>query len=98
MAEVKAGAKAPATVTVRGIEITPNAEFAKSWAAFDLQLTLADEGASQPAKMRAYVELVEGMTGMTRDELVDAAGGPTAPATDVVAFMAEVVQACTPKA
>lgn len=94
----KAGAKAPATLSVRGLEFTPNLEFTRSWQAFELNMTLADDELSPAAKMAAYIELVEGMTGLSKDEIVEAAGGKTAPVADVVNLMAEIVQACTPKA
>lgn len=99
MAELKAaGAKAPATLSVRGLEFTPNKDFAGSWEAFELNMALSNEDATPAEKMAAYIALVEGLTGLSKDEMVDAAGGKKAPATEVVALMAEVVQACTPKA
>lgn len=94
----KAGAKVPATMTVCGIEFTPNVEYAKSWQAFELNLVLSDENAAPMEKMAAYIELVEGMTGIGKEQLVEAAGGPTAPVTDVFNIMTEIVKACTPKA
>lgn len=99
MAEGKqAGAKAPATLSVKGLEFTPNKDFAGSWAAFELNMALSNEDATPAEKMAAYIELVEGLTGLTKDEMVEAAGGKAAPVADVVTLMAEVVKACTPKA
>lgn len=99
MAEGKqAGAKAPAPLCVKGLEFTPNVDFVRSWQAFELNMVLADDELSPAAKMAAYIELVEGMTGLSKDEIVEAAGGKTAPVADVVTLMAEIVQECTPKA
>ena len=61
MAEAKAGAKAPATVTVGGLEITPNADYVKSWEALELQMQLADPDLGNVEKVRIYMRLVEGM-------------------------------------
>lgn len=97
MADAKAGAKAPATVTVGGLEITPNADYVKSWEALDLQMQLADPDIGNLERVRIYMRLVEGMANVTTEQIVEAAGGPTAGAVDVISLAAEIIQAVTPK-
>lgn len=95
-AQEKAGAKASA-ITVHGLTFTPDTGYAESWEALQLQMQLADADADNFARMRVYFALVEGMTGLTMDEIVDAAGGPRTPALDVVKVATDVIEACTPK-
>ena len=95
-AKASAGAKASA-ITVHGITFTPNAEYAESWEALELQMQLADSDADNFARMRVYFALVEGMTGLTMGEIVDAAGGRKAPALDVINVATEIIEACQPK-
>lgn len=97
MADTKAGAKAPATVTVGGLEITPNADYVKSWEALDLQMQLADPDLGNVEKVRIYMKLVEGMANVSIGQIVDAVGGPSADAVAVVSLAAEIIQAVTPK-
>ena len=92
----KAGAKAPA-ITVHGLTFTPNTEYAESWEALELQMQLADVDEDNFARMRIYFELLEGISGLSIDEIVEAAGGRKAPATEVVKVAAEIIEACTPK-
>ena len=95
-AQEKAGAKAPA-ITVHGLTFTPNTDYAESWEALELQMQLANVDEDNFARMRIYFDLLEGISGLTIDEIVEAAGGRKAPATKVVAIAAEIVEACIPK-
>ena len=95
-AKQAAGAKAPA-ITLHGLTFTPDEGYVESWEALELQMQLADENVDNFARMRVYFALVEGMTGLTMEQIVDAAGGPRTPALDVVKVATEIIEACTPK-
>ena len=96
MADKQAGAKAPA-ITVRGLTFTPDIKYAESWEALELQMQLADDELDNFVRMHIYFDLIEGITGLKMAEIVTAAGGKKAPATEVVQLAAEIIGACIPK-
>jgi len=95
----KSGASVPAPrpVKVRGIEFTVDADFINSWEAFELMHEFDSPDLGTFEKFDLSLKLIELATGVTKDEIVDAAGGPKAPAKDVVETAIEIVQAIVPK-
>lgn len=95
----KSGAKAPASrpVTVRGLKIEVNDEFVNSWRAFELMREFNNDDIDVFGKLALSFELIEAATGITKDEIVEAVGGPMSPAEDVVEAAAEIVQEIVPK-
>ena len=94
----KSGAKAPASrpVTVRGLKIEVNDEFVNSWRAFELMREFNND-IDVFGQLALSFELIEAATGITKDEIVEAVGGPMSPAEDVVEAAAEIVQEIVPK-
>lgn len=95
-AREQAGAKAPA-ITVHGLTFEPDMSYVESWEAVELQMQLADGELDNFMRLHIYFDLIEGMTGLGIDQIVEAAGGKKAPATDVLKVAAEIIGACTPK-
>lgn len=95
----KTGASSPAsrTVVVRGLEINVDESFISSWEAFEMIRAFNSDDLDTFQKFDLSIQLIEAATGITKDEIVDAAGGKKAPAVDVVNTAAEIVQAINPK-
>lgn len=95
----KTGAKSPAprSVEVRGLKISVDDEFMGSWEAFELLRAFNSDELDTFEKLDLSLQLIEAATGITKDEIVEAAGGKKAPALDVVNFAIEIVQAISPK-
>ena len=92
----KAGADAPA-ITVHGITFTPNRAYVESWEAVELQMQLANPDIDNFTRLHIYFTLIEGMTGVGMEQIVDAAGGKSSNAIDVIKIASEIIGACTPK-
>ena len=84
-------------VTVGEHEFTVNDSYAQSWGAFELVRKFNRDDLSAFDKLDLSFELIEKATGVTQDEIIEYAGGVDAPATDVIQFAAEIVQAIAPK-
>lgn len=95
----KSGATAPAPrpVKVRGIKFTVDEGFMDSWEAFELLRAFNDGDVDVFGKFDLSLRLIEAATGVTKDDIVKAAGGEKAPAIDVVEIATEIVQAIIPK-
>ena len=94
-----AGATAPATrhVKLDAIEFDVNPDAVASWAFFDGMRHMADEGVGGVGRFELSLRLIEMATGLTERQIVDAAGGDTAPATDVMRLVAEIYKETTSK-
>ena len=95
----KAGAVAvPAdSINVHGIEFTVDSAYIESWAFMERLRKLNDKGADAFEKLDVSFEIIEGATGIDKERIIEAAGGETAPAADVMQIVAEFVKAMTPK-
>lgn len=95
----KAGADAPATrhAEVGGIQFDVNGAAISSWAFFKGLRRLGDESVDNIEKLELSFSLIEMATGITEDEIVEAAGGEDAAASDVIALAAAIVKELTPK-
>lgn len=97
-AKNKAGASAPAeTYQVRGIEFTVNSDFMASWAALKMLRKFNEDGLGDFEKLDLSIELIRLATGLGEDDIVEAAGGDMAKATDVIALAMEIVTTIAPK-
>ena len=92
-----AARKPKATHDVRGLEFDVNSEFMASWAAFKMLRKFNEDGLSDFEKLDLSIELINLATGLTEDDIVAAAGGELAKATDVVELAMEIVTAIAPK-
>lgn len=97
--ESKAGANAPASPAyeVHGLKFDVDTDYMQSWESLELQLQLSDPKITNIGKVRIYMQLLERITGLTTDDIAEAAGGVMAPAADVVKIAADVLKAATPK-
>lgn len=95
----KSGAKAPASrpVTVRGLKIEVNDEFVNSWRAFELMLEFNRDDIDVFRKLALSFELIEEATDITKEEIVEAVGGPMSPAEKVMETASEIMQEVFPK-
>ena len=94
----KAGAFAPAdTYEVRDLQFTVNKEFMESWAAIKMLRKFNEDGLSDFEKLDLSIELIRLATGLSEDDIVEAAGGNMAKATDVIAFAMDIVTTIAPK-
>lgn len=85
------------SVEVRGDEITYDAKRAANWKSFELSCVIADESASVMEKSRAIFELIEYVTDLTKEDIVERCGGEDAGAADVMAYALEVIAGTSPK-
>ena len=94
----EAGATAPAgALEVRGIRFGVDKSFTASWRFFDLMRRMSAEGADVFDKVDATFELVEMATGVTKEQIVEAAGGDEAKMSDVAEILSEMAKAVVPK-
>ncbi len=91
----KAGAADVASVN--GHDISIDREAATSWDAFRLLRILNDEGAESIAKMEAAIAYAALVSGLTEDGIVEIAGGGSVQVADVVAVVAAIIEAASPK-
>lgn len=84
-------------VEVAGIELEVDEGFMGSWEAFKLLRAFNDDSLGTFEKLDLSFELIEAATGVTEEQVVEAAGGPKAPAVDVVNTSIAIVKAISPK-
>ena len=84
-------------VTVGGHEFDVDDGFAQSWGAFELVRKFNQDNLTAFDKLDISFEFIEKATGVGKDAIVGFAGGADAPATDVIQFAADLVQAIAPK-
>ena len=96
MAETtKAGAADVASVN--GFEVRIDRDAATSWDAFKLLRVLNDPESDNISKMDAAMAYAELVSGLHEDELVDMAGGGRAQIDEVMAVIAAIIEAASPK-
>ena len=88
-AENQAGASAPA--------IESDHEAAQSWDAFKYIRVLGDEDAEPMAKMDAAIGYAALVSHLTEEELVELAGGGSAPIAKVMDVVASIIAEAAPK-
>jgi len=88
--------KAPVN-EVRGLKFEVNDEFMASWAAFKMLRQFNEDELSDFDKLDLSMKLISLATGLTEDDIVAAAGGELAKATDVVELAMEIITTIAPK-
>lgn len=78
-------------ITVRGHELTVNADYAESYAAFRVLRKINDPDVSAFEKLDLTYELIERATGYDEAQIVDMAGGEMTSAQDVMQFTVEIL-------
>lgn len=96
MAE-KTKAGAADVASVNGVDIEIDRAAATSWDAFKLLRVLNDPESDNIAKMDAAIAYAQLVSGFGEDELVDMAGGGRAQIDEVMAVIAAIIEAATPK-
>lgn len=86
----KAGAVVPADLKI-------DRDAAASWDAFKLMRVMADEEADPMAKLDAAVAYAGLVSGLTEGQLVDIAGGGSAPIAKVMEVVAAIIAEAAPK-
>ena len=102
LAEQKAGEKLPATSTSKTIEvdghtITVKPKRIASWVAFDVVRKINNKNATDFDKITNIFRLVEYITGLSEQDIVEMAGGEEAALNDVVALANNIIVAVYPK-
>lgn len=85
------------SVTIQGEEITYDTKKAANWKTFELSCVISDEDASVMDKTRAIFELIEYVTDMSKDEVIEHCGGEDASASEVMAYALEIIAGISPK-
>ena len=98
-AQGTAGEKSPAPriIEVRGFEFEVDGEFSQSWEAFKMLREFNRDDLDTFEKLDLSLKLIEGSVGVDEEHLVEMAGGPKAPAVEVIRFAAEIIAAVNPK-
>ena len=81
--------------TIDGLAVNIDQAKASDWHAFSL-LRKAN-GKSQFDQLAVLLELIEYITDVDEDIIVEHLGGDTAQASDVIALVSKIIQAATPK-
>ena len=96
MAEMtKAGAAEVASVN--GVEISIDRDAATSWDAFKLLRVLNDTESDNIAKMDAALAYAQLVSGLDEDSIVGIAGGGRVQIEEVMAVIAAIIEAASPK-
>ena len=96
MAEMtKAGAAEVASVN--GVEISIDRDAATSWDAFKLLRVLNDPASDNIAKMDAALAYAQLVSGLDEDAIVGIAGGGRVQIEEVMAVIAAIIEAASPK-
>lgn len=99
LAREKQGAEPPTTreVTVRGHTFNVDDRRLTSWKAFKLVASLDDEKSSGFGKVQAAIELMEFITDLDADAVVESLGGDMANPVEVMQVVTEIVAGAYPK-
>lgn len=81
--------------TIDGLKVNIDQAKASDWHSFSL-LRKAN-GESQFDQLAVLLELIEYITDVDEDIIVEHLGGDTAQASDVIALVSKIIQAATPK-
>lgn len=81
--------------TIDGLKVNIDQKKASDWHSFSL-LRKAN-GESQFDQLAVLLELIEYITDVNEDIIVEHLGGDTAQAADVIALVSKIIQAATPK-
>lgn len=81
--------------TIDGLKVNVDQAKASDWHSFSL-LRKANEK-SQFDQLAVLLELIEYITDVNEDIIVEHLGGDTAQAADVIALVSKIIQAATPK-
>jgi hypothetical protein len=73
------------------LKYTVDEERRKSWKAFAMCMTVADEDAPPMAKAKATFELIDYLSGLKQADIVEACGGEDAGADDVMSFAVKLL-------
>lgn len=85
------------TVTVRGRTIRTYPHKLRQWRVFKLIGELDDEDVSEFVKAEKACELLEIITDVKADDIIEELGGDEADAFDVLQLVLEIIQAVAPK-
>ena len=81
--------------TIKGLKVDIDQAKASDWHSFSL-LRKANN-ADQFDQLAVLLELIEYITDVNEDIIVEHLGGDTAQAADVIALVSKIIQAATPK-
>lgn len=84
-------------ITVRGHEMTVDMDYAESYAAFSILRKINNPDVNAFDKLDMTYELIERATGCDESQIVEMAGGETAPAQEVMQFTVEILAAIDAK-
>ena len=82
-------------VEIDGLKVEVDTKKASDWHAFNL--IRKAQGANQLDQLSVLFEFVEYVTDQTEESIIAHLGGDTAQVADVVALVAKIVSAATPK-
>lgn len=85
------------TITVRGHEMTVDDDYAQSYAALRYLRRINSADVDPFEKLDLTYELIERVTGVGEEQIVEMAGGEEAPARDVMQFAVDVLTAIDAK-
>lgn len=85
------------TLNVEDMEFDVDKNYLASWAFMESLRKLNDKDADAFEKLDVSFAVIDGATGVTKEQIIDACGGETAPASDVIALVAQIIKAVTPK-
>lgn len=81
--------------TIDGLNVNIDQKKASDWHSFSLLRKASGE--SQFEQLAVLLELIEYITDVDEDIIVEHLGGDTAQAADVIALVSKIIQAATPK-
>lgn len=80
-------------ITVRGVPLMVDDEYAQSYAAFRVLRKINSDQVDAFEKLDLSFEFIEGATGCDEPQIVELAGGESTPAADVMQFVVEILSA-----
>ena len=80
-------------ITVRGVSLMVDDEYAQSYAAFRVLRKINSDQVDAFEKLDLSFEFIQGATGCDESQIVELAGGESTPATDVMQFVVEILSA-----
>lgn len=84
-------------ITVRGVSLMVDDEYAQSYAAFKVLRKINSDQVDAFEKLDLSFEFIKGATGCDEAQIVELAGGESTPATDVMQFAVEILSAIDTK-
>ena len=84
-------------ITVRDIPFVVDDDYAQSYAAFKVLRKINSADVDAFEKLDLSFEFIKGATGCDESQIVELAGGESAPATDVMQFAVEILSAIDAK-